>query len=159
MYAIVKPIKTTTSGAWPRAGHITADGVPLEMLVQIAYQTDHYHIDWRMPKDDNLYRAAFRVPEQQRDRLLSYVQHTLADLSSATFPPRPLGVIRPSGLTLRQLTAMDKFPEFMQHPANKIATTAQATPGVDGYVFDGADGSQMAFWTCNQTALSNAPCP
>ena len=80
MYAIVKPIKTTTSGAWPRAGHITADGVPLEVLVQVAYQTDHYHIDWRMPKDDNMYRAAFRVPEKQTDRLLPYVQHTLADL-------------------------------------------------------------------------------
>jgi uncharacterized protein (TIGR03435 family) len=80
MYAIIKPIKTTTSGVWPRPGHITADGVPLEVLVQIAYQTDHYHIDWRMPKDDKVYRAAFRVPEQQADRLLCYLQHTLADL-------------------------------------------------------------------------------
>ena len=44
----------------------------------------------------------------------------------------------------------------MQHPANRIATTAQAIPGVEGYVFDGADGSQMAFWTCSQTALSAA---
>ena len=51
---------------------------------------------------------------------------------------------------------MDEFPEFMQNPANRIATTPQATPGVEGYVFDGADGSQMAFWTCNQTALSAA---
>jgi quercetin dioxygenase-like cupin family protein len=51
---------------------------------------------------------------------------------------------------------MDKFPEFMQHPANRIATSAQATAGVEGYVFDGADGSQMAFWTCSQTALSAA---
>lgn len=51
---------------------------------------------------------------------------------------------------------MDKFPEFMQHPANKIPTTDQATPGVEGYVFDGADGSQMAFWTCNQIAISAA---
>lgn len=57
---------------------------------------------------------------------------------------------------LRQSTAMDEFPEFMQHPANRIAITAQATLGVEGYVFDGADGSQMAFWTCNQTALSSA---
>lgn len=62
MYAIIKPIKTTTSGAFPRPGHITVDGVPLHFLVQIAYQTDNYHIDWRMPKDDQTYRAAFRVP-------------------------------------------------------------------------------------------------
>ena len=42
----------------------------------------------------------------------------------------------------------------MKHPANPIATADQATPGVEGFVFDGADGSQMAFWTCGQTAVS-----
>ena len=42
----------------------------------------------------------------------------------------------------------------MQHPANRIVTSEEATPGVEGYVFDGADGSQMAFWTCTQTAPS-----
>jgi hypothetical protein len=42
---------------------------------------------------------------------------------------------------------MDHFPEFMKNPANRIATSDQATPGVEGYVFDGVDGSQMAFWT------------
>ena len=46
------------------------------------------------------------------------------------------------------------FPEFMKAAANRIATSAQATPGVEGYVFDGADGSQMAFWTCAETATS-----
>jgi quercetin dioxygenase-like cupin family protein len=44
----------------------------------------------------------------------------------------------------------------MKHPANRIATIDQATPGVEGYVFDGVDGSQMAFWTCSQTAASAA---
>jgi quercetin dioxygenase-like cupin family protein len=47
-----------------------------------------------------------------------------------------------------------EFPEFMKQPANRIATSSQATPGVEGYVFDGADGSQMAFWTCSQTTPS-----
>ncbi|SPE33386.1 conserved hypothetical protein [Candidatus Sulfopaludibacter sp. SbA6] len=51
---------------------------------------------------------------------------------------------------------MGDFPQFMKHPANRIAATHQATPGVEGYVFDGADGSQMAFWTCRETA-SSAP--
>ena len=51
---------------------------------------------------------------------------------------------------------MHDFPEFMKNPANRIAKTNQATPGVEGYVFDGADGSQMAFWTCGQTAPSAA---
>jgi mannose-6-phosphate isomerase-like protein (cupin superfamily) len=51
---------------------------------------------------------------------------------------------------------MNDFPEFMKNPANQIATRDHATPGVDGYVFDGADGSQMAFWTCHETATSAA---
>ena len=49
---------------------------------------------------------------------------------------------------------MDHFPEFMKKPANRIAAAQQATPGVEGYVFDGADGSQMAFWTCSESAES-----
>ncbi len=44
----------------------------------------------------------------------------------------------------------------MKHSVNRIASSSQATPGVEGYVFDGADGSQMAFWTCRQTASSVA---
>jgi len=49
---------------------------------------------------------------------------------------------------------MDDFPQFMKHPANRIAAGDQATPGVEGYVFDGADGSQMAFWNCRESAVS-----
>jgi mannose-6-phosphate isomerase-like protein (cupin superfamily) len=50
--------------------------------------------------------------------------------------------------------SVDSFPDFMKHAANKIATSSQSTPGVEGYVFDGADGSQMAFWTCRESAVS-----
>ena len=49
---------------------------------------------------------------------------------------------------------MNDFPTFMRSPANRIATSSQATPGVEGYVFDGVDGSQMAFWTCREAAVS-----
>jgi mannose-6-phosphate isomerase-like protein (cupin superfamily) len=49
---------------------------------------------------------------------------------------------------------MQDFPDFMKRPANQIAPSSQATPGVEGYVFDGVDGSQMAFWTCAETACS-----
>ena len=49
---------------------------------------------------------------------------------------------------------MTEFPDFMKQPVNRIAAGSQATPGVEGYVFDGADGSQMAFWTCRETAAS-----
>jgi quercetin dioxygenase-like cupin family protein len=52
------------------------------------------------------------------------------------------------------MVRMDAFPEFMKHPANRIAKSDQATPGKEGYVFDGTEGSQMAFWTCAETAKS-----
>jgi quercetin dioxygenase-like cupin family protein len=47
---------------------------------------------------------------------------------------------------------MGHFPEFMMQSANRIATSSQFSLGVEGYVFDGAEGSQMAFWICEQTA-------
>lgn len=49
---------------------------------------------------------------------------------------------------------MNDFPTFMKDPANRIARAHQATPGVEGYVFDAINGSQMAFWTCAETASS-----
>ena len=51
---------------------------------------------------------------------------------------------------------MREFPEFTKNAANRIAAGSQATPGVEGYVFDGADRSQMAFWTCRRSAGSAA---
>ncbi len=35
----------------------------------------------------------------------------------------------------------------MKHPANKISAETQYTQGIEGYVFDGLEGSQLAFWT------------
>jgi quercetin dioxygenase-like cupin family protein len=49
---------------------------------------------------------------------------------------------------------MPDFPEFMKNPINRIPSSSQSTPGVEGYVYDGADGSQMAFWTCSESAKS-----
>ena len=49
---------------------------------------------------------------------------------------------------------MHDFPAFMKNPINRIVPASQYTPGVEGYVYDGADGSQMAFWTCTETARS-----
>jgi quercetin dioxygenase-like cupin family protein len=42
----------------------------------------------------------------------------------------------------------------MKNPLNKIDPQAQYTPGIEGYVFDGRDESQMAFWTYSQHAIS-----
>ena len=52
------------------------------------------------------------------------------------------------------ILGMNAFPDFMKNPANRMARSNQATPGVEGYVFDGKDGSQMAFWTCSENAVS-----
>lgn len=43
---------------------------------------------------------------------------------------------------------MALFPDFMKRPENRIATQSQHTRGIEGYVFDGVDGSQVAFWEC-----------
>lgn len=49
---------------------------------------------------------------------------------------------------------MADFPAFMKNTVNGIATSSQHTPGVEGYVFDGADGSQMVFWTVDRDAVT-----
>ena len=56
----------------------------------------------------------------------------------------------------RGAKTMKEFPGFMKRPANRIAAGSQATRGVEGYLFEGADGSQMACWTCRETATSAA---
>ena len=48
--------------------------------------------------------------------------------------------------------SMQQFPKFMKSSANRIAAAAQHTPGVEGYVFDGVDGTQIAFWECRADA-------
>src|SRR5215472_10147914 len=58
------------------------------------------------------------------------------------------------GLRCVSILGMNAFPDFMKNPANRMARSNQATPGVEGYVFDGKDASQMAFWTCSQNAVS-----
>jgi mannose-6-phosphate isomerase-like protein (cupin superfamily) len=49
---------------------------------------------------------------------------------------------------------MAHFPSFMKQAANRIAATSEHTQGIEGYVFDGADGSQMAFWECGSDATT-----
>mgnify|MGYP001229793479 CR=1 FL=1 len=49
---------------------------------------------------------------------------------------------------------MPDFPDFVKNPANRIASTSQYTQDVEGYVFDGADGSQVALWTAHVDRIS-----
>lgn len=49
---------------------------------------------------------------------------------------------------------MNDFPEFMKHPYNKVWSKTPFREGVEGYVFDGADGGQMIIWTCELDGTS-----
>jgi quercetin dioxygenase-like cupin family protein len=52
-----------------------------------------------------------------------------------------------------RLLILDHFPDFMKSTANAIDPRSQSK-GVKGYVFDGADGSQMAFWESTVNVIS-----
>lgn len=49
---------------------------------------------------------------------------------------------------------MADFPDFVRNPANRIAPSSQFTDDIEGYVFDGADQSQVALWRSNSTRTS-----
>ncbi len=49
---------------------------------------------------------------------------------------------------------MNDFPEFMRDPKNKISSKSQYTKDIEGYVFDGIDESQAAFWKLNKARIS-----
>ncbi len=51
---------------------------------------------------------------------------------------------------------MKDFPEFMKNIKNRIDDSDQRTKDVVGYFFEGADGSQMAFWTCYADRFSRS---
>lgn len=48
---------------------------------------------------------------------------------------------------------INRFPDFMRNPANAVASSSQST-SAEGYVFDGTDGSQMAFWEYREDIVS-----
>jgi mannose-6-phosphate isomerase-like protein (cupin superfamily) len=48
---------------------------------------------------------------------------------------------------------LNDFPTFMKNPADAIASAAQS-PGIEGYVYDGRGGGQMAFWSCLREGVS-----
>jgi len=49
---------------------------------------------------------------------------------------------------------MKDFPAFMKNPVNKVATASQYAKGIEGYVYDGVDGSQMVHWTYPESGQS-----
>ena len=51
---------------------------------------------------------------------------------------------------------MADFPVFVRNATNRIAAASQYTDDIEGYVFDGADGSQVALWTARADRFSTA---
>ncbi|MBI5485760.1 MAG: cupin domain-containing protein [Deltaproteobacteria bacterium] len=49
---------------------------------------------------------------------------------------------------------MSDFPGFMKRARNRIGATEQNTDDIEGYFYEAADGSQMAFWTCRADRVS-----
>lgn len=49
---------------------------------------------------------------------------------------------------------MNDFPEFMKSSLNRISSKEQNTKDIEGYFYDGANGGQMAFWTCFSDRIS-----
>jgi quercetin dioxygenase-like cupin family protein len=43
---------------------------------------------------------------------------------------------------------MNTFPNFMKNPKNRIDASQQNTDDIEGYYFQGADDTQIAFWEC-----------
>lgn len=55
---------------------------------------------------------------------------------------------------IRKVSSMKDFPNFMKSKSNHISSNEQSTEYIDGYFYEGADGSQMAFWTCYSDRVS-----
>jgi len=48
---------------------------------------------------------------------------------------------------------VNSFPEFMKNPINAVGSH-QKSPGVEGYIYDGADGSQVIIFQCATNGIS-----
>ncbi len=49
---------------------------------------------------------------------------------------------------------MKDFPAFMKNPQNRVPGSQQNTQDIEGYFYQGADGSQMAYWICHAAGES-----
>ena len=87
LHVIIKPIRIAVSASRyvPGSNRLTADGVPLQVLVMMAYATDPFHLDWRATRPSEQYRVSVRVPRGQEAALLPLFQAAV----SAQFGIRP----------------------------------------------------------------------
>ncbi|HEV2711140.1 MAG TPA: TIGR03435 family protein [Edaphobacter sp.] len=76
---LIKPIQVTGGGYLHRPGsnRISGDGVPLDGMIQAAWQTDYLHIDLREQLPKGTYRFAVVVPKENDADLLPTLQDAL----------------------------------------------------------------------------------
>jgi quercetin dioxygenase-like cupin family protein len=48
---------------------------------------------------------------------------------------------------------MNEFPEFLRNPLNAVGSR-QKSVGVEGFIYDGADGSQVVIFQCATDGIS-----
>jgi quercetin dioxygenase-like cupin family protein len=49
---------------------------------------------------------------------------------------------------------MDEFPKFLRNKKNAIHAESHYVAGLEGYVYDGADGSQVIFWNGREAGVA-----
>lgn len=62
--------------------------------------------------------------------------------------------IVPAAGKRNEMIPMQDFPEFMKSSKNRVSSTEQNTSDIEGYFYQGADDSQMAFWTAYADRIS-----
>jgi len=50
---------------------------------------------------------------------------------------------------------MKSFPDFIKSSKNLVDASQQNTDDIEGYYFQGADETQVAFWECHAERISN----
>ncbi len=80
LQVIIKPIRigVTATRYLPGSNRLTADGVPLQVLVLLAYSTDPFHVDWRAPRLKGQYRVSAIVPPGREAALLPLLQAAIS---------------------------------------------------------------------------------
>ncbi len=84
---IVKPVQIDAGGHayQPGSNRFTADGALLANLLQVAFETDYFHMDCRFPMPEQKYRVSVVVPGGREATLLPFLRSaltTMFDLST-----------------------------------------------------------------------------
>ena len=83
---ILKPVQMAAGGQIYRPGsnRFAADGALLANLIQSAFETDFFHVDYRSPLPDQTYRVSVLVPRGREAALLPFMQSALTAMFGFT---------------------------------------------------------------------------